>query len=379
MSFILEHIGRIVDGYKGDLPLAPFLKNYFRQHSRLGSRDRKALSEAAYIYYRCRRFFPHVPDAAAVVRLGIDLCRSDNAFLKKMLHYDEGQTATTPDMEAAAADTGALLSPGMPARRWLGSLWQQPQVFIRLRGQQEQCLATLREHDIPFGEVQVYAGHTALRIGAGAALDSLLPEDAYVVQDLSSQRSVYGLPGLPERPPLSVWDVCSGAGGKSLLLKDTLPSFRLLATDIRDSILHNLRGRFRKYGFKDAETMVLDSADGLAVKRALGGRSFDLVLCDVPCSGSGTWARTPEQFHFFRAANLSYFTGLQFPIAFNAAQHVRAGGTFAYITCSVFQAENEDVVARLQQHTGLQLVTEGLIDGIDQQADCMYAAFFRAP
>jgi 16S rRNA (cytosine967-C5)-methyltransferase len=102
-----------------------------------------------------------------------------------------------------------------------------------------------------------------------------------------------------------------------------------------------------------------------------------LVVCDVPCSGSGTWARTPEQFHFYKPAMLQKFKELQFPIASNASNYVKQGGHLAYITCSVFQEENEDVVNQLLQSGILNLKHTQIIDGIDNQADCMFVAVFE--
>lgn len=379
MSFFLEHIHRIVAAYQGNPPLAAYLKNYFRQYPKLGSRDRKALTEGAFIYYRCRRFYAADVPVATVIARGIAWCNSRNAFLQKMLEQEIQQLGTTANAAPVMDDFKVPVSAPLSAQQWLHSLLQQPQVYIRIRKDRQQCLERLQQHDIVFEETAI-PGNTAsdcLKIVNGAAIDQVLPEDAYVVQDLSSQTSMYQLMEVLKEMPSSVWDVCSGAGGKSILLKDKLPAFQLLASDIRDSILHNLRARFRKYNLGKVDTLVLNSAEEAGVQHALAGRLFDLVLCDVPCSGSGTWARTPEQFHFFKQEDLDKFEALQFPIAYNAQQYLRPGGMFAYITCSVFVQENEAVAERLQQHTGLRLLQQQVIDGTGRQADCMYVAFFR--
>jgi 16S rRNA (cytosine967-C5)-methyltransferase len=171
--------------------------------------------------------------------------------------------------------------------------------------------------------------------------------------------------------------VCSGAGGKSILLKDKLPPFSLLASDIRETILHNLKMRFRLYGLHKTKTIVVNSADEISIAAGIGSQKFDLVLCDVPCSGSGTWARTPEQFHFFKDEQLKKFEELQYPIVYNASKHVADGGILAYVTCSVFKQENEDVVGRLLLNTNLELAHQQVINGIEQKADCMFIAIFR--
>jgi len=377
MSFFLDHIQRIIRQYEGNPPLAAFLKHYFRQYPKLGSRDRKALSEAVYIYYRCRRFFSDEVPEETVIAQGITRCSSQNAFLQKMIPPQPVAPDMLPDQ---LHDFDEHISPGLPVSKWLRSLWQQPQLFLRLRRDPQQIMRLLQENGIPF-ESEPLPGNTAndcLKLPNGSAVDGILPANAYVVQDWASQASIHLLLQETGVKPASAWDVCSGAGGKSLLLKDRTGVRNLLATDIRESILHNLQQRFRLYGLGQVDTLVLNSADEQAVKKAMGSKQFDLVLCDVPCSGSGTWARTPEQFHFFRPErDLQKFRQLQYPIAANATSYVAPGGILAYITCSVFHEENEDVVARLAQNTSLQLLHQELIDGIDRQADCLYLAIFR--
>ncbi|WP_118972812.1 RsmB/NOP family class I SAM-dependent RNA methyltransferase [Taibaiella koreensis] len=376
MSFFQDHILRIVQQYEGNPPLAVFLKQYFRQYPRLGSRDRKALSEAAYIYYRCRRFLGATVAVEDVIAQGISLCGSRNAFLQKMI---PAQPASPAILLEQRSDFDDYLSPRLAADKWLRSLWQQPELFIRLRRDASTGKKRLQDANISFNEEALpgHAGGDCLKLPNGSAIDGILPPDTYVVQDWASQASIHLLLQKLSVMPATIWDVCSGAGGKSLLLKDIIGKCTQLATDIRASILHNLQQRFRLYGLGRVETLVLDSADAQAVAAHIGERQFDLVLCDVPCSGSGTWARTPEQFHFFRPQDLQKFRQLQYPIAANAAQYVAPGGMLAYITCSVFREENEAVVAQLEQTTRLKLVHQQLIDGIDRQADCLFLALFQ--
>jgi 16S rRNA (cytosine967-C5)-methyltransferase len=378
MSFFTDHLDRIVDQYEGLPPLPAFLRGYYKLYPKLGSRDRKALSEAAFIYCRCKSFYRN-EKTMDVIAKGYLLCKSENQFLKKMLGEHLSQLGESIPEPAAPQGFSIPLSSGISNEEWLHSLWKQPQVFIRVRKDMEQVQALLKDNDITYEVIAVDGNdkQDCLMIPNGTAIDKILPEDAYVVQDLSSQASVYQLMAHIGKPAQQVWDVCAGAGGKSILLKDKLPDFHLLATDIRDTILHNLRARFKLYGLYKVKTAVVDSADPLALQGKIGEHTFDLVLCDVPCSGSGTWARTPEQFHFFKPNDLKKFEELQYPIASNAAKYVASGGTMAYITCSVFKQENEDVVAKLVQQDGLELLHQQIINGVDQQADCMFVSFFR--
>ena len=170
------------------------------------------------------------------------------------------------------------------------------------------------------------------------------------------------------------YDCCSGAGGKSLLLKDLCPGVRLTVSDKRESIIHNLQQRFRQYRFELPVAHVTDVADSAQLTRALGDKQFDHIICDAPCSGSGTWARTPEQLYFFDPATIAKFGALQQTIAVNVSRHLKKGGQLIYITCSVFEQENENVVNAIIEETGMQLVQQQIINGIGVKADNMFVA-----
>jgi len=377
MTFFTQHIQQILDTYEGELPLSLFLRKYFKSYPKLGSRDRKALSEAAFIYFRCRHFFDASVHNMNVIALGYNLCGSKNAFLAKIL--GELNVAEKNVAPVFRPDITFHISDGLPMEKWLHSLWQQPQLFIRIRKSFDKAQAILKQHEIDFEVMPGENGHGAdcLKIQTGKPIENLLDDADYVVQDWSSQQSIYILLDHLKSNPARVWDVCSGAGGKSILLKDKLPAFDLTVSDIRASILHNLQMRFKQYGLGKMRSLEVNSADVNVLKEKMGNQLFDLVVCDVPCSGSGTWARTPEQFHFYKPHMLQKFKELQFPIASNASNYVKQGGHLAYITCSVFQEENEDVVNRLLQSGTLKLMHSRIIDGINDQADCMFIAIFE--
>lgn len=353
-----------------------FLRQYFKSYPKLGSRDRRALSEGAFIYFRCRRFFDNTVSNLHIIANGYKLCNSKNAFLEKMLLEYFDNNAVVPALQT---NITFHISDGIPEERWLKSLWQQPQLFIRLRNRKEQTLAILKQNDIAYEIMEDENGKTTdcLKIQNGKSIDTLLDAADYVVQDWSSQQSIYILQNYLKSNPAKVWDVCSGAGGKSILLKDTLPPFDLTVSDIRATILHNLSMRFKQYGLGKIKQLEVNATDAPLLQEKLGSQEFDLIVCDVPCSGSGTWARTPEQFHFYKPEILQKFKELQFPIASNASRYLKSGGCFAYITCSVFREENEDVVNQLLKSDTLTLKHQQIIDGINEQADCMFIAIFE--
>jgi 16S rRNA (cytosine967-C5)-methyltransferase len=247
---------------------------------------------------------------------------------------------------------------------------QQPYLFIRYRKKPEQLRKLLQAKNIPFTQIN----ESCFSLPNATKLQDFLPEKDYVIQDASSQKT--GEFFAPQKGE-SWWDCCAGAGGKSLLLKDLQPSLSLTVSDRRATILHNLKERFHLY-FNDAPKMlVLDMTDENQLNKQLNKQQFDCIICDVPCSGSGTWARTPEQLYFFEETKLADFHTMQKTIATHALQFLKPNGKLIYLTCSVLKNENEAVVADLVANADLVLEQQQLINGIAIKADSMFAAVLR--
>jgi len=105
---------------------------------------------------------------------------------------------------------------------------------------------------------------------------------------------------------------------------------------------------------------------------------FDLIICDAPCSGSGTWGRTPEQLTQFSEYEIVVFQQLQQQIVQNALPKLRNNGFFLYITCSVFEAENEAIVPFVESRFPfMKLVEQSVIKGYADKADTMFVALFK--
>lgn len=384
MRYIRQHIAVIIHLYKGDVPLTHFLKNYFKQHPKLGSRDRKILGEMAYCWYRCEKGIESKGlDFDEKMNACLFLC-SNNPLISSFL-----PGAWEPATGKGIAERMDLLhehhiffdvkklfphnitfSDNLQKDDWLLSVLEQPKLFIRIRKKKKEIIGLLEEKNIPFE----FLTDTCLALPNGAPIDKLLPADAYVVQDASSQKTgQYFQPQKNEH----WYDCCSGAGGKSLLLKDLEASVKLSVSDTRESILHNLKDRFTLYHRNPPEAYKLDVSDKAQIKEQFGHKQFNAIICDVPCTGSGTWARTPEQLYFFKPDALQTIVQRQKSIAANVPSLLQKNGRLIYITCSVFKKENEDVVKEILKETGIYLEELKLINGINIHADSMFIAILR--
>ena len=151
-----------------------------------------------------------------------------------------------------------------------------------------------------------------------------------------------------------VVDYCAGAGGKTLALEQRLAQgARLIACDTDADRLARMDPRRARADAANIETRVLGDADDSWLTEMAG--AADRLLVDMPCSGTGTWRRAPDQPRRLTAERLNSYRAQQTAILEQAAPLVAPGGRLIYATCSVLGEENEDqVTAFLAAHVGFK-------------------------
>jgi 16S rRNA (cytosine967-C5)-methyltransferase len=151
----------------------------------------------------------------------------------------------------------------------------------------------------------------------------------FEMQDAGSQAVIDALI-LPDAPNLL--DFCAGGGGKSLALAARTGG-AVTAHDANAARLRDIPNRAERSG---ADVIVLKD------RAQIGFSAFDLVLLDVPCSGSGSWRRAPDAKWRFERNTLEDLVHMQRDILEAAQRFVSESGSIAYVTCSLLKAENED-------------------------------------
>lgn len=371
---------RILSEYPADTPLTKFLPGFFKKNKQMGSSDRRVASRLLYSYFRGGRALNHQPAEQKLFATEFLCGGAENAFLQHFRPdlYAHSQEPLDKKIEILKASEGfrledvfplaGHLSKGIDKDAFLRSFFIQPDLFIRLHpGKEQQVKLQLERNNISFREIS--AGTLALP--NGTKLDKIFGEFAlpFEIQDLSSQQT--GELFKPQRYE-NWWDACAASGGKSLLLHSLEPTVKLLVSDIRESILNNLEERFRSAGLRGYQKKVLDLTQN--PDPVLHHHEFDGIILDAPCSGSGTWGRTPEMISQFEEYKIRGFQNLQKNIASNVVRYLKPGKPLIYITCSVFKEENEDVVAFLQQEHGLKLESQQVLKGYEHKADTMFVA-----
>jgi len=151
---------------------------------------------------------------------------------------------------------------------------------------------------------------------------------------------------LGAKPGMQVADICAGAGGKSLILADIMKNKgRILSLDINQKRLKQASLRFKRAGVHNVETRLVDinwSTKGLEKK-------FDLVLIDAPCSGIGTWSRSPDSRFNFNKKKLVELINIQYELLLKGSTMVAPGGKLAYVTCSILPEEGVDQIEKFKK------------------------------
>lgn len=148
------------------------------------------------------------------------------------------------------------------------------------------------------------------------------------------------------RPGMQVLDFCAGGGGKTLALAAMMQrKGRIVAMDNDTKRLERGRLRYKKAQIADiVEVRSLEDEKNRKWLRRQKDK-FDIVLLDVPCSGSGTWRRNPDMRWKNYGPELTELVTVQADILERASACVKPGGRLVYATCSLLPAENEDQIA----------------------------------
>jgi 16S rRNA (cytosine967-C5)-methyltransferase len=150
--------------------------------------------------------------------------------------------------------------------------------------------------------------------------------------------------------PGRILDCCAAPGGKTLIIAERNPAAHIVACEVSPSRLEQLRERLR--GFGNRVECRLADATVLSFQSEL-----DLVLADVPCSGTGTLSRNPEIRHRLRPEYLPRQADRQRAILTAALRALRPGGRVIYSTCSLEPEENDEVVAAvLAEHADARVI-----------------------
>lgn len=379
----LQFAVSILSAYNGQEPFKTYLKKYFALNKKHGSRDRRLITSLCYNYFRLGFGVSIDEDQNQKFFLATFLCETKPAASLQLYKPKWNNSISLPldDKLQIVEDKFAVdklfpymneLSDEIDRHLFNLSFLIQPKVFIRIRpGCKNIVLKKIKQSGFSFIELE----ENCIAFPNNEKITDIIKVDKEaVVQDYNSQKTLHLLKPLAgeNNVALSIWDCCAGSGGKSILASDLFTKVRLTVSDKRKEILENLKLRFTRAGIKDYKLIGAD-LEKLPVRIS---ESFDIIIADVPCTGSGTWARTPERLLFFKESEIEHYALLQRVIIDNALPYLKKNGHLLYITCSVFKKENEENVAFLKEKHQLNLIETVCLKGYEMQADTLFVALF---
>ena len=382
----LNYAVSIIEKYHGSEPFHLYLKKYFSENKKHGSRDRKKISALCYDYFRIGKAVSTDCNISEKILIASFLIGKDPSFLLKEYHADWLQwiLLSLPEKIEKIAPFFSIeklfpfrkeLSEEIDFSKFNKSFLIQSRLFIRIRpGKALNVFKDLKSAGIIFETI----GENCLAFNQNEKISDILKIDKEaVIQDYNSQRVAdFFLPvNHSQKPSLKVWDCCAASGGKSILAFDYLQKIVLTVSDKRKGILDNLKLRFSKAGIKSYRSFIADLSIIPIIEEIKDPQDF--IIADVPCSGSGTWSRTPEQLLFFPENKIKEYAQLQRHIVTNAGKYLSENGYLLYITCSVFKKENEENVSYIQENLNLDIVKSGYLKGYEMQSDTLFATLFK--
>ena len=170
-------------------------------------------------------------------------------------------------------------------------------------------------------------------------------------------------------PGMRVADWCAGAGGKTLAVAAVMENRgHIVACDVSEVRLEGAVKRLRRAGVHNVERHLTVDGDKWVKRRA---RTFDRVLVDAPCTGTGTWRRNPDGRLRLAEADLAELLGKQARILDAAERLVRPGGRLVYATCSLLAAENEQQIdGFLARHAGYRVLPASAVWELSAPLPC---------
>ncbi|MGB5479851.1 MAG: methyltransferase domain-containing protein [Eudoraea sp.] len=332
-----------------------------KHDKRWGSRDRGFIAETTYDIVRWKRLYSEIAEVGApysrpnlfrlfavwAVLRGIQLPdwkqiemtptrRIKGKFdeLSKIRKYRE----SIPDWieELGLNSLGEELW-----TREIAALNQQAQVILRtntLKTTKSNLKNLLLEEGIETETIEGHPDALKLKERTNVFKTKAFTDGFFEVQDASSQQVGYFT---QVEPGLRVIDTCAGAGGKTLHLAALMKNKgQLIALDIYENKLKELKRRAKRDGAHNVETRVISSSK---VYKKLYA-SADRVLIDAPCTGLGVLRRNPDAKWKLQPEFLAKITKVQQEILKNYSKMVKEGGKLIYVTCSILPQENTEQV-----------------------------------
>ena len=363
---------------------------YFKQRRYIGSKDKAVISEYFYTVLRNRLSFDYLLEQAglssnsrrrAAVMLKFQ-AQSIGDFFNGQGHGPKplSESDTTAlnsidfnDLESAPSNVK------LNVPKWLEDKFKQvlneryedemvatnQQATTDIRVNTLQSTSKQVRHFLKQSQLEAKPSPLSpwgLRFDRRVALFGLqaFKEGWFEVQDEGSQLLALAT---KVKPGFKVVDFCAGAGGKTLAMAAMMQNKgTIYASDVHSKRLEQLSKRTKRAGVHNVRTHVLGSENDKWVKKHKA--IADVVLIDAPCSGTGTWRRSPDSRWNLKPEDLENLAKIQTSILQSAKRLVKPSGVLLYATCSLLEEENEAQVAQFLENNAEFVPSENYFDDL---------------
>jgi COG0144: tRNA and rRNA cytosine-C5-methylases len=354
--------------FKDKMPADNIINAYVRERKYIGSKDRRFITETVWKIIRNRRklvfdagsneprrvLLTYLQDEDFDLLCGGEyglapLSKEEKEWLKRRNEevYPAAVEAECPDwLFDKVKDIHLLKALNEPASADLRlNKGSRARVIEQLQGEGLYFVPT------PYSPIGI---RSAERVNLNNCV--AYKEGVIEVQDEASQLAAILADVRPEH---KIIDYCCGAGGKSLTMAFLMNrQGKIQIHDINRSRLEAVKERAVRLDVKNLEII-----------EEVGDRDYDRFVVDAPCSGTGTWRRSPDAKYRLTPETLKELNKTQAELLEKAFNHIRRGGRVVYITCSILRDENEDIIeAFLSRHVdaapvNLRHLWEDKLDG----------------
>ena len=345
------------------------LKNTLKRDKRWGSRDRGFIAETTYDIVRWKRLYAEIAEVKEPFdRPNLFRLFAVWATLQGIKLPDWKQLEETPTrrikgrfdelskirkIRESIPDWLDELGEKELGKKWdaeISALNQLADVVLRvnpLKTDVSSVQNELSDLNIETETIKGYPHALKLKERANVFTSDAFKNGWFEVQDASSQKVAQLL---DPKPGMRIVDTCAGAGGKALHIASLMENKgQVIAMDIYESKLTELKRRARRNGIHNIETRVIESSK--SIKKLIG--KADKVLIDAPCSGLGVLKRNPDTKWKLQPEFLEKIKATQIEILDSYSRLVKPGGQLLYATCSILPSENEkQIKAFLSREAG---------------------------
>lgn len=333
------------------------LKQTLKRDKRWGSRDRGFIAETTYDIVRWKRLYAEIAevrepfDRPNLFRLFAVWATLNGIAIPDWKQFEDTPTrrikgkfdelSKIRKFRESIPDWLDELGEKELGKKWdkeIKALNEQAAVVLRvntLKTTVEKLQQELANLDIETETIKGYPTALKLKERLNVFITDAFKNGLFEVQDASSQKVAEMLDA---EPGMRIVDACAGAGGKSLHIATMMENKgQLIAMDIYENKLNELKRRTRRNAVFNIETRLIDSTK--AIKKLID--KADKVLIDAPCSGLGVLRRNPDAKWKLQPEFMETIRTTQKELLDSYSRMVKPGGQMVYATCSILPSENE--------------------------------------